>query len=246
LLQLLKVVMLHQPTVPQEVEAVEAVKEKEEEDSVPEEAEVVVEEEEEVVQVEEEETKKNGLHSPSSVDSSSTDISSPSKKFTLTPSQLRKLLSLIDSLPTPRLNFPMKSCASFPSKSKLRPVKEPDSRLLLPLETEWVTLVSVSSALRKSKLPSRVLSLMPRSILSQSEEDIGVQESVESIPSQLKLRESAVLVPLEWSQPQEELDVLPLWLPRRSSISLVLMMSTPLVSVKPELERISVELFSSA
>jgi hypothetical protein len=197
LLQPLKVVLqltVLQPKVPQEAEvAIEVI---EEEDSVAEAAEVVVEVEE-VDQVEEEETKKNGLHSPSSEDSSNTDTSSPLKKFTLTPSQLRKPLSLIDSSLTPRLSSPMRSCASSPSKSKPRLVKELDSRLLLPLEIDKVTSVLVSRLLRKSKLPSRVLSLMLRSISSQSEEVIGVQESVVSIPSQLRLRESAVHVPLE-------------------------------------------------
>merc|ERR1719235_1633099 len=102
--------------VPQEVEAeIEAV------DSVPEVAEVV--EVEEVDQVEEEETKKNGLHSPSSEDLLNTEISFLSRRSIPTPSQSRKPQSSIDSLPTPRLSSLMKSCASFPSKSKLRLVK---------------------------------------------------------------------------------------------------------------------------
>jgi len=159
----------------------------------------VVEEEEvaEVAQVEEEETKKSGLHLPSSEDLSSTDISSLLKKFTLTPSQSRKPQSSIDSSPTLRPSSPMRSCASSPSKSKPRLVKEPDSRLLSPLVIDKVTLVLVSRLPRKSKLPSRVLSLMPRSTSSQSEEVIGVQESVVSIPSQSRSRESADPVSLE-------------------------------------------------
>jgi len=76
----------------------------------------------------------------------------------------------------------MRLCAFFQSKSKLRLDREPDSRPLLPLVTDKVTSVSVSRSPRKFKLLSRVLFLMPRTILSQSEEDIGVQESVVSIP----------------------------------------------------------------
>jgi len=181
-----------QPKAVKEEEAAEAA-----EDLVIEEE--VVEEEEvaEVAQVEEEETKKSGLHLPSSEDLSSTDISSLLKKFTLTPSQSRKPQSSIDSSPTPRPSSPMRSCASSPSKSKPRLVKEPDSRLLSPLVIDKVTLVLVSRLPRKSKLPSRVLSLMPRSTSSQSEEVIGVQESVVSIPSQSRSRESADLASLE-------------------------------------------------
>jgi hypothetical protein len=160
-------------------------------------AEEVVEVEEEDQVVVEEDQRKNGLHLPSLEDSSKTDTSNPSKKFILTPSQSRKPLSLIDSSLTTKPSFPMKSCASCPCKSKLRLVKELDSRLLSLLVTEEVTLVLVSNAPRKSKLPSRVLSLMLSSTLSQSEEVTGVPESVVSIPSQSRLRESAVLVPLE-------------------------------------------------
>jgi len=112
-------------------------------------------------------SRKNGPHLPNSEDSSKPDTSHPLKKFTLTPSQSRKHQSLTDLLLTSSTNFPMKSCAFSPSKSKLRPVKEPDSRLLLPPVTDKVTLVLVSRLLKKSKLPLRVLSLMPRSILFQ-------------------------------------------------------------------------------
>ena len=162
------------------------------EDLVIEEEVVEVEEVAEVAQVEEEETKKSGLHLPSSEDLSSTDISSLLKKFTLTPSQSRKPQSSIDSSPTLRPSSPMRSCASSPSKSKPRLVKELDSRLSSLPVIDKVTLVSVSSAPRRSKLPSRVPFSMPRSTLSQSEEDIGVPESVPSIPSQLRSRVSAV------------------------------------------------------
>jgi hypothetical protein len=185
-----------QPKAVKEEEAAEAA-----EDLVTEEEVVIevveVEEAAEVAQVEEEVPKKSGLHLPSSEDLSSTDISSLLKKFTLTPSQSRKPQSSIDSSPTPRPSFPMRSCASSPSKSKPRLVKELDSRLLSPLVIDKVTLVLVSRLPRKSKLPSRVLSLMPRSTSSQSEEVIGVQESVVSIPSQSRSRESADLVSLE-------------------------------------------------
>jgi len=181
-----------QPMAVKEEEAAEAA-----EDLVIGEEVVEVEEVAEVAQVEDEETKKSGLHLPSSEDLSSTDISSLLKKFTLTPSQSRKPQSSIDSSPTLRLSSPMRSCASSPSKSKPRLVKEPDSRLLSPLVIDKVTLVLVSRLPRKSKLPSRVLSLMPRSTSSQSEEVIGVQESVVSIPSQSRSRESADLASLE-------------------------------------------------
>jgi hypothetical protein len=185
-----------QPKAVKEEEAAEAA-----EDLVTEEEVVIevveVEEAAEVAQVEEEVPKKSGLHLPSSEDLSSTDISSLLKKFTLTPSQSRKPQSSIDSSPTPRPSSPMRSCASSLSKSKPRLVKELDSRLLSPLVIDKVTLVLVSRLPRKSKLPSRVLSLMPRSISSQSEEVIGVQESVVSIPSQSRSRESADLVSLE-------------------------------------------------
>jgi len=87
---------------------------------------------------------------------------------------------------TKLLSFLMRLCAFFLYKSKLRPVKEPDLRLLLLLVIDKDTLVLVSKSPRKSKLPSRVLFLMPRFILSQSEEDIGVQESVVYIPSHAK------------------------------------------------------------
>jgi hypothetical protein len=185
-----------QPKAVKEEEAAEAA-----EDLVTEEEVVIevveVEEAAEVAQVEEEVPKRSGLHLPSSEDLSSTDISSLLKKFTLTPSQSRKPQSSIDSSPTPRPSSPMRSCASSLSKSKPRLVKELDSRLLSPLVIDKVTLVLVSRLPRKSKLPSRVLSLMPRSISSQSEEVIGVQESVVSIPSQSRSRESADLVSLE-------------------------------------------------
>ena len=89
----------------------------------------------------------------------------------------------------------MRSCAFCPYRSRLRPVREQDSRLSLLLVIRTVTLVLVSSALRKFKLPSEVLWLMLRSTLSQLEEVIGVQRSVLSIPFQSKLRESAAHVP---------------------------------------------------
>jgi len=185
-----------QPKAVKEAEAAEAAEDLVIEEVIEEEV-VEVEEEAEVAQVEEEETKKSGLHLPSSEDLSSTDISSLLKKFTLTPSQSRKPQSSIDSSPTLRPSSPMRSCASSPSKSKPRLVKELDSRLLSPLVIDKVTLVLVSRLPRKSKLPSRVLSLMPRSTSSQSEEVIGVQESVVSIPSQSRSRESADPVSLE-------------------------------------------------
>ena len=131
-LQQLQLLMVLQLTLPQEAEVVI-----EEEDSAAEAAEVA--EEEEVDQVEEVETKKNGLHSPSSEDSLSMDISFLSKKFTLTPSQLKKPQSSIDSSLTPKPSSLMRSCASSLSKSKLRPVKELDSRLLSLLEIDKVT-----------------------------------------------------------------------------------------------------------
>jgi len=158
----------------------------------------VAEAEEEAVEVEaaevdsvaevvaEVDSRKNGPHLPNSEDSSKPDTSHLLKKFTLTPSQSRKHQSLTDLSLTSNTNFPMKLCAFSPSKSKPRPVKEPDSRLLLPLVTDKVTLVLVLRLLRKSKLLLRVLSLMPRLTLFQSEEVIGVPESVESIPSQLR------------------------------------------------------------
>jgi len=209
---------------------------------VAEEEEVASEEEEEV----EVDSRKNGLHLPNSEDSSNTVTSNLSKKFTPTPSQSRRHQSSIDSWLTFITNSLMRSCAFSPSKSKPRLVKELDSRPLLLLVIDKVTLVSVSRSLRKSKLPLRVHSLMLRSILSQSEEDIGVLESVVSIPSQPRSRESAVLALLDSSQLQEVPVALPLKLPRRFFNSLVSMMFTPHVLVKPELERISAELCSNA
>jgi len=209
---------------------------------VAEEEEVASEEEEEV----EVDSRKNGPHLPSSEDSSNPVTSNPLKKFTPTPSQSRRHQSSIDSSLTSNTSSPMRSCAFSPSKSKPRLVKELDSRPSSPPVIDKVTLVLVSRSLRKSKSPLRVLFSMLRSILSQSEEDIGVQESVVSIPSQLRLRESAVLALLDSCQLQEELVALPLKLPRRFFNSLVSMMFTPHVLVKPELERISAELCSNA
>merc|ERR1712127_1163540 len=126
------------------------------------ETEVSETEEAEAAQVAEVDSRKSGPHLPSSVDSSRWALSPSSRKFTPTPSQSRKPQSSTDSLPTRRLPSPTRSCASFPSKSKPRPVKEPDSRLSLPLVIDKVTAVLVSRSPRKSKLPSRVPSLTPR------------------------------------------------------------------------------------
>jgi len=184
--------------MPQEAEVeVEEEETEAEEASEIEAAEVAVEVEVEDSVVAEDSTRTDGLHLPSSVDSLSTERSNPSRKSTPTPSQSRRPKSLRSSSKRRMVNFSMKSCASFPSKSRQRPVKEPDSRPLLPLVTNQDTLELVSSVPRKSKLPLRVPWLMPRSTLSQSEEVIGVQRSVPSIPSQSRLRESAVHVPLE-------------------------------------------------
>jgi len=243
---LIKHQQLPQPlTVPQHQKVViEASEEAEEEEAteVAEEEEVASEEEEEV----EVDSRKNGLHLPNSEDSSNPVTSNLLKKFTPTPSQSRRHQSSIDSSLTSNTSSPMRSCAFFPSKSKLRLDKEPDSRLSSLPVIDKVTLVSVSRSPRRSKLPLRVLSSMLRSILSQSEEDIGVLESVVSILSQLRLRESAVLALSDSSQLQEELVALPLKLLRRSFNSLVSMMFTPPVPDKPEPERISAELCSNA
>jgi len=118
--------------------------------------------------------------------------------------------------PRPSTSSPTRSCASFPSKSKPRLDKEPDSRLLSLSVTDKVTLVSESRSLRKSKLPLRDHSLMPRTTSFQSEEVTGDLESVVSIPSLARLRESVVQPLLDSSQPQEELVALPLKSPRRS------------------------------
>jgi hypothetical protein len=76
--------------MPQEAE----VEEEAEEASEIEAAEVAVVEEVEDQEVSEEETKTDGLHSPSSVDSSRTTRSNPSRRSTPTPSQSRRLKSL--------------------------------------------------------------------------------------------------------------------------------------------------------
>jgi len=125
---------------------------------VEEEAAEVEPEDQEAVEVSE---RMSGPHSPSSEDLSKTERSLPSKRSTPSPSQSRNTKLLINSSPTLSTSFPMRLCAFFQFKSKPRPVKEPDSRLLLLAEIDKVTLVLVSSALRKSKLPSRVLSLTP-------------------------------------------------------------------------------------
>jgi len=208
-----------------------------------EEAEAEVQEEEEAQEVN---SKKTGLHLPNSEDLSKPDTSNPSKRFTLTLSQSRRHQLPIDLSKTSNTIFLMRLCAFSPSKSKPRPVKEPDSRLSLLLVIDKVTLVLVSKSPKKSKLPSRVLSSMLRSTLSQSEEDIGVLELVVSIPSQPRLRESAVLALSDLSQLQEVPVALPLKLPRKFFNSLVSMMFTQPVPVKPEPERISVELCSNA
>jgi hypothetical protein len=235
--------LLPQLKVPQKA-VTEASEEAEEEEAteVAEEEEVASEEEAEV----EVDSRKNGPHSPSLEDLSNLDTSNLSKKFIPTLSQSRRLQSLIDLLVTSNTNFPMRLCAFSPSKSKLRPVKELDSRLSSLLVIDKVTSVLVSRSLRKSKSQSRVLFSMLRSILSQSEEDIGVPELVVSIPSQPRLRVSAVLALLDLSQLQEVPVVLPLKLLRKFFNSLVSMMFTPPVPVKPELERTSAELFSNA
>jgi len=85
--------------------------------------------------------------------------------------------------PRPSTSFLMKLCASFPSKSKLRPDKEPDSRLLSLSVIDKDTLVLESRLLRKFKLPSKVLFSMLRTTSFQSEEVTGVPESVVFIPS---------------------------------------------------------------
>lgn len=88
----------------------------------------------------------------------------------------------------------MRSCASCPCKSRLKPVKEPDLRLLLPLVTEEDMSESVLRLPKKSRLPLRELLLMPNLTLSQLEEDIGAQELVTFIQFLLKSRESVDLV----------------------------------------------------
>merc|ERR1712127_221489 len=143
--------------------AEEAAIEAEAEDSVTEVAEVAEEVEvEEVDQVEDSETETCGPHLPSSEDSSRPVKSPNSKKFTPTLSQSRRHQLSKDLSRTPRLNSQMRSCAFCPCKSRPRPVREPDSRPLSPPVTVLVTLVLVSRSERKSKLPSRVLFLMPR------------------------------------------------------------------------------------
>jgi len=154
------------------------------------EEEEVASEEEVVVEVD---SRKTGLHSPNSEDSLRPVTSNPSKKFTLTPSQSRRHQLPIDLSLTSNTSSPMRSCAFFPFKSKPRLDKEPDSRLSSPPVIDKVTSVLVSRSLRKSKLPLKVPFSMLRSILSQSEEVTGVPELVVSIPSQPRLRESAVL-----------------------------------------------------
>merc|ERR1712194_913713 len=147
----------------------------------------------------------SGPHLPNSEDWSRPERSSPSKKFTLTPSQSRKDQSRIDLSLTSSTSSPMRSCASCQSKSRPRPDKELDSRLLLPVEIDKVTLVSESRLPRKSKLPSRVLWSTPSATSSQSEEVIGDLRSVVSIPSHPRLRASVVLHASDSCQPQEEL-----------------------------------------
>jgi len=223
---------------------IEASEEAEEEEATE------VAEEEEVASVEEEEvevdSRKTGLHLPNSEDSSKPVTSLPSKKFTPTLSQSRRHQSSIDLSLTSNTSSLMRSCAFFPFKSKPRLDKEPDSRLSSLPVIDKVTSVSVSRSPRRSKSPLRVLSSMLRSILSQSEEDIGVLESVVSIPSQPRLRESAVPALSDSCQLQEELVALPLKLPKRFFNSLVSMMFIPHVPDKPEPERISAELSSNA
>merc|ERR1712198_314055 len=79
---------------------------------------------------------------------------------TLSPSKsMRSLTSSLDQLSRTRSS---RSCLS---RSRPGPVKEPGSRLLLPLETTMDTLVLVSSAPRRWPPPSEELSSWPSSPL---------------------------------------------------------------------------------
>merc|ERR1711973_345872 len=83
---------------------------------------------------------------------------------TLSPSKsMRSLTSSLDQLSRTRSS---RSCLS---RSRPGPVKEPGSRLLLPLETTMDTLVLVSSAPRRWPPPSEELSSWPSSPLFLSD-----------------------------------------------------------------------------
>jgi hypothetical protein len=145
--------------------------EQEEEEDLEEEVEIEEEVEEEEEEEEEdsveEVSKKNGLHLQNSEDSLNPETFNNLKKFTPTQSQLKKHKLLIDFFLTLTLNLLMKSCALCLFKNKLKPVKEPDSRLLLLLETEEDMLESVLKLQKKYKLPLKEDLLMQNSISSQ-------------------------------------------------------------------------------
>merc|ERR1712198_110061 len=105
---------------------------------------------------------------------------------TLSPSKsMRSLTSSLDQLSRTRSS---RSCLS---RSRLGPVKEPGSRLLLPLETTMDTLVLVSSAPRRWPPPSEELSSWPSSPSFLSDVVSGEIRSVALTPFLARLLESA-------------------------------------------------------
>lgn len=70
-----------------------------------------------------------------------------------------------------------KSCRLLQFRSRLRLDREPDSRLLSPLETRTDMSALVSRSPRKFRLPSKKDSRLPRRTLFQSEEDTGETRS---------------------------------------------------------------------
>merc|ERR1712029_797454 len=79
----------------------------------------------------------------------------------------------------------------MPVQKQTRPVKEPGSRLLLPLETTMDTLVLVSSAPRRWPPPSEELSSWPSSPSFLSDVVSGEIRSVALTPFLARLLESA-------------------------------------------------------
>jgi hypothetical protein len=142
-------------------------------------------------------------------------IQSPSSADLLKLEKLTTLLISSDSLSQSKNqklltnssvnNLKNKSWKLNPSKNKPKPVKEPDSKLSPLLVMDLIILVSDGNAIRKFKVPSRVLSSWPNLTFLQLEKVIGVTKSVLLTPSHAKLLEKVVQLKLEWSQPQEVL-----------------------------------------
>merc|ERR1712060_844882 len=114
-----------------------------------------------------------------------------------------------------------------------RPVREPALRLLLPLVIWLGTSGSESRSARKSRLPSRALSLPPSSSLSQSAVVIGVTRSVTCIPFQARSLGSVLPSVSSSSQPPEVPVLSAPPSPRRCLPSLVLKIAIPPLLVIP-------------